>query len=102
VALAGDAAFVIRPHVGGGIAKAAEDAATLAEALDAHEDVGKALGAYEAERIGVGRRYIEQARRLGSYLRYTFESEAARAEAVRLAEPERVMSETAMLDFLRA
>jgi 2-polyprenyl-6-methoxyphenol hydroxylase-like FAD-dependent oxidoreductase len=101
VALAGDAAFVIRPHVGGGIVKAAEDAAVLAEALDGHEDVAQALRAYEAERIGVGERYIEQARRLGSYLRTSFESEEAREEAARLAEPERVMSETAMLDFLR-
>ncbi len=30
VALVGDAAFVIRPHVGGGVVKAAEDAAALA------------------------------------------------------------------------
>jgi 2-polyprenyl-6-methoxyphenol hydroxylase-like FAD-dependent oxidoreductase len=102
VALAGDAAFVIRPHVGGGIVKAAQDAAALAAALAAHEDVAQALAAYGAARVRIGQRYIEQARRLGSYLRYSFESEEARAEAAQLAEPARVMRETAMLDFLRA
>ena len=38
VALVGDAAFVVRPHVGGGVVKAAQDAAALAAALDAHAD----------------------------------------------------------------
>ena len=34
VAILGDAAFVARPHIGAGVAKAAEDALALAEALD--------------------------------------------------------------------
>ncbi len=34
VALAGDAAFVARPHIGAGVAKAADDALALADALD--------------------------------------------------------------------
>ena len=35
VAILGDAAFVARPHVGAGVAKAAEDALALADALAA-------------------------------------------------------------------
>jgi 2-polyprenyl-6-methoxyphenol hydroxylase-like FAD-dependent oxidoreductase len=101
-ALIGDAAFVIRPHVGGGVVKAAQDAAALAAALDEHADVEAALAAYEAQRIGVGRRFIAQARRLGSYLRYAFDSEEERARAAFHAAPEQVMAETAVLDFLLA
>ena len=39
VALAGDAAFVARPHIGAGVAKAADDALALADALAANADV---------------------------------------------------------------
>lgn len=101
VALVGDAAFVVRPHVGGGVVKAAEDAAALATALEAHDDVGEALRAYEAVRIDVGRRFVARARRLGSYLRHDFASEAERARALWHAEPVQVMAETAVLDFMR-
>jgi len=101
VALVGDAAFVIRPHVGGGVVKAAQDAAALVAALDQHADVETGLRAYEGQRIGVGRRFIAQARRLGSYLKYEFPSEEERARAAFHAAPEQVMAETALLDFLR-
>ena len=47
VALIGDAAFVIRPHVGGGIAKAAADAAVLAAALDRHASIAEGLAAFQ-------------------------------------------------------
>jgi 2-polyprenyl-6-methoxyphenol hydroxylase-like FAD-dependent oxidoreductase len=102
VALVGDAAFVIRPHVGGGIAKAAADAAALAAALDDEASIPLALAAFARERIVVGRKFIAQARRLGSYLKYQFASEAERLEAARDADPSRVLAETALLDFLRA
>jgi 2-polyprenyl-6-methoxyphenol hydroxylase-like FAD-dependent oxidoreductase len=100
VALIGDAAFVVRPHVGGGIVKAAEDAATLAASLDEHADVAAGLRAFEARRIGVGRQFVAQARRLGSYLKYDFASEDERRRAAYHAEPERVLAETALLDFV--
>ena len=58
VALVGDAPFIIRPHVGGGVVKAAQDAAAVAAALDEHPTVEAGLRAYEAERLGVGRRYV--------------------------------------------
>jgi 2-polyprenyl-6-methoxyphenol hydroxylase-like FAD-dependent oxidoreductase len=100
VALVGDAAFVIRPHVGGGVVKAADDAAALAECLDGEPVVGAALRAYEARRLPVGRQFVTQARRLGCYLRYRFDSEEQRARAALHAAPERVLAETAVLDFL--
>jgi 2-polyprenyl-6-methoxyphenol hydroxylase-like FAD-dependent oxidoreductase len=100
VALVGDAAFVVRPHVGAGVVKAADDAAALAECLDAAPSVAAGLGAYEAQRLPVGRRFVAQARRLGCYLRSRFDSEEERAHAALFAAPERVLAETAALDFL--
>jgi 2-polyprenyl-6-methoxyphenol hydroxylase-like FAD-dependent oxidoreductase len=101
IALVGDAAFVIRPHVGGGVAKAADDAAALAHALETG-DVDAGLRAYEAERIGVGRHFVAQARRLGCYLKYEFANEAEQERAAFHAAPEQVLAETALLEFLRS
>lgn len=101
VVLAGDAAFVVRPHVGAGVVKAAEDAAALAAALGAGASVAAGLRAYEAERLCVGREFVAQARRLGSYLKYSFASEEERARAAFHARPQQVLAETAMLDFAR-
>jgi 2-polyprenyl-6-methoxyphenol hydroxylase-like FAD-dependent oxidoreductase len=101
-ALIGDAAFVVRPHVGAGIAKAATDAAALAAALDEHPDVADGLRAFETQRIIEGRKFVAQARRLGSYLKHHFASDAERAKAAFHAEPKQVLAETAILDFLRA
>src|SRR5262245_24376949 len=74
VALIGDAAFLIRPHVGGGIAKAAADAAVLAAALDSQPSTAAGLEAFAAERVAVAGKFIAQARRLGCYLRPQFPS----------------------------
>ena len=101
VALVGDAPFIIRPHVGGGVVKAAQDAAAVAAALDEHPTVEAGLRAYEAERVGVGRRYVRQARRLGSYLKHRFSSDEERVRAAFHAQPEQVLAETAMLEFMR-
>jgi 2-polyprenyl-6-methoxyphenol hydroxylase-like FAD-dependent oxidoreductase len=100
-ALIGDAAFVVRPHVGAGIVKAAQDAAALAAALEEHTEVAAGLRAFEAQRIGEGRKFVAQARRLGSHLKYRFDTEAERATAAYHADPERMLAETALLDFLR-
>ena len=101
VALVGDAAFVVRPHVGAGVVKAAQDAAALAAALERRRMSRKACAPTRRQRIGVGRRYVAQARRLGSYLRVSLRSEAERARAAWHAEPAQVMAETAVLDFMR-
>jgi 2-polyprenyl-6-methoxyphenol hydroxylase-like FAD-dependent oxidoreductase len=100
VALIGDSAFVARPHVGAGTAKAADDAMGLADALAAEPDVARALTVFETERLAMGRRIVEQARHLGAYMKRDFASQAERARADRHRSPEAVMAETALLDFL--
>lgn len=100
--LIGDTAFVARPHVGAGTTKAAEDAQALTAALRAESDVPAALARFEGERLTVGRRIVEQARRLGSYMQRDFASEADRRAALRHRSPASVMAETALLDFLDA
>ena len=69
--------------------------------LDAHKDVAAGIAAYAAQRLPVGAAFIARARRLGIYLRYNFASEEERRLAAVHAEPDRVMAETAVLDFLR-
>ena len=100
VAIIGDAAFVARPHVAAGVAKAADDAAALAQALD-YAEVAPALKRFEAARLPVGRRIIERARHLGAYLQATQTAEE-RARSQRHSIPEAVLAETAVLDFLRS
>jgi hypothetical protein len=71
------------------------------QALSAESDIAAALRRFEAERIVVGRRIVDQARRLGSYMRTGFNTAEERALAERHQTPQAVMSETALLDFLR-
>jgi 2-polyprenyl-6-methoxyphenol hydroxylase-like FAD-dependent oxidoreductase len=99
VAILGDAAFVARPHVGAGVAKAADDALALARLLDENSDVESALTALEASRIGAGDRIIARARHLGAYVQADLKTEAEREYAARHRTPEAVLSETAMMDF---
>ena len=101
VAIIGDAAFVARPHVAAGVAKAADDAGALVAALAAEPDVVAALKRFEAERLPIGRRIIERARYLGGYLQATQTTEE-RARSARHATAQAVLTETAVLDFLHA
>ena len=98
VAIIGDAAFVARPHVAAGVSKAADDAAALAEALDA-EDVEPALRRFESQRLPENKKIIERARHLGAYLQATQTAEE-RARSARHSIPQAVLAETAVLDFL--
>jgi 2-polyprenyl-6-methoxyphenol hydroxylase-like FAD-dependent oxidoreductase len=100
VAIIGDAAFVARPHVAAGVSKAADDAAALAEALDA-EDVEVALRHFEAQRLADNIKIIERARHLGAYLQATQTAEE-RARSARHSIPQAVLAETGVLDFLHA
>jgi 2-polyprenyl-6-methoxyphenol hydroxylase-like FAD-dependent oxidoreductase len=100
VAILGDAAFVARPHVGAGVSKAADDAATLVEMLTRHDDVPTALKAFEAARLPDNRRIIARARHLGAYLQAT-RTQAEQASAGRYSTGDAVLAETALVDFLR-
>jgi 2-polyprenyl-6-methoxyphenol hydroxylase-like FAD-dependent oxidoreductase len=101
VALLGDAAFVARPHVAIGVAKAAKDALALAESIARCGDVEGGLARFESLRIGVGRRVIERARHLGAYLQSRARSAEERLRAEQHRAPEAVLAETAVLDFLQ-
>ena len=102
VALVGDAAFVVRPHVGAGVTKAADDARVLAECLrDPTAEIGTALAAFSKVRTKAGNLLVERARQLGSYLRYDYDTPEQRAAAMLHAAPLTVLTETARLDFLR-
>jgi 2-polyprenyl-6-methoxyphenol hydroxylase-like FAD-dependent oxidoreductase len=100
IVLIGDAAFVARPHVGAGVTKAAEDALALARSLAAISDVAEALRRFEVERLPVGRRIIERARHLGSYMQAQLKTPEEQAAAERHRSPEAVMLETASVTFL--
>ena len=68
-ALAGDAAFVARPHVGAGATKAAIDAAVLADCLDdCGGDVERGLARFESMQVPFGRDMVALARQQGAYL----------------------------------
>jgi 2-polyprenyl-6-methoxyphenol hydroxylase-like FAD-dependent oxidoreductase len=99
VAILGDAAFVARPHVGAGVAKAAEDALALAEAVDGSAGTEAALRHYEQVRIPAGERIIARARHLGAYVQADLKTDAEREYAARHRTPEAVLAETAMMDF---
>ncbi len=99
VALLGDSAFVVRPHVGAGVTKAAEDAVALVAALEDAPDVPTALRQYEAARLPEGRRIIQRARHLGAYMQAQLRTEEERAAADRHRSPAAVMAETALLTF---
>ncbi|NVO14931.1 MAG: FAD-dependent monooxygenase [Rhodoplanes sp.] len=101
VAIVGDAACVARPHVAAGVAKAADDAAALAEAVAEADDIAGALRGFEAARLPVNARIVRHARHLGAYLQAAQTAEEA-ARSRRHGIPQAVMAETAVLDFLHA
>jgi len=68
VAMVGDAAANARPHTGFGMAKAGCDAQALARHLRDHDDIEKALVAYNAERQPIGDIVVKHARKLGTHL----------------------------------
>lgn len=69
VALMGDASFVARPHIGMGVAKAAEDAVAIANAIREHGANAHALSVYAQQRLPAGRSAVQRARWLGSYVK---------------------------------
>ena len=68
IALLGDAAFVARPHVGMGVAKAGDDAMALAACIAEHGATPEALRHYDALRRPMGAAIVQRARQLGAYM----------------------------------
>jgi 2-polyprenyl-6-methoxyphenol hydroxylase-like FAD-dependent oxidoreductase len=102
VALLGDAAFLARPHVAAGVTKAAEDAMALATALQSTQTVDLALARFESARMGINQRVMQRGRDLGTYLQPHPADAEERRKAERHSMPHAVMSEIAVLDFLRS
>jgi 2-polyprenyl-6-methoxyphenol hydroxylase-like FAD-dependent oxidoreductase len=98
VAIIGDAACVARPHVAAGVSKAADDAAALADALEA-ENIEATLRHFQAQRLPDNKKIVERARHLGAYLQAAQTAEE-RARSARHSIPQAVLAETAVLDFL--
>ncbi len=71
VCLMGDAAFVARPHVAAGTAKAAADAWKLAEAIrQADGEVVSALKHWESDQLELGGSVVTRARAVGKRLQF--------------------------------
>ncbi len=82
VVLAGDAAFVARPHAGAGTTKAALDAASLADSIrDAGDDLGAGLKQYERMQRPFGRALVAINREEGAYLSAQIKPKAQRSAA---------------------
>jgi len=97
VALIGDAAFVARPHCGMGVTKAAGDAMALTRAIRTNPgDLGRALQAYENERLQFGRFIVDHARRLGSFMRAGQMTSEQRRLHDRYSQGEAVITEFAL------
>lgn len=90
VALLGDAAFVARPHVGMGVAKAGDDAMALTRCIGELGATPAALRRYAQLRQPVCASVVQRARRLGAYL----EAQQRGAAVVRSADE--VMRQTAI------
>ncbi len=79
VVLAGDAAFVARPHAGAGTTKAALDAACLADSI--HEsgyDLARGLQRYQRMQLPFGSALVELNRAEGAYLSAQLKPKAER------------------------
>jgi 2-polyprenyl-6-methoxyphenol hydroxylase-like FAD-dependent oxidoreductase len=82
VALAGDAAFVARPHAGAGTTKAALDAACLADSLCGYgNDITAGLQRYERMQLPFGKAVVEVNREEGAYLSAQLKPKAERTPA---------------------
>jgi 2-polyprenyl-6-methoxyphenol hydroxylase-like FAD-dependent oxidoreductase len=94
VALIGDAAFIARPHVGGGITKAAIDAQTLYDAMANNpNDIDSALAVFEKQALHFGKGVVDRARGLGAYLEGQIKPQALRSPLENIRDIKSVMQE---------
>jgi salicylate hydroxylase len=99
IALIGDAAHAMLPHLAQGAAQAVEDAQVLADCLVEQSDPSKAFQRYEQRRKGRVTRIQNEARANGRVYRLPWPASTARNTALRLLGPERLM---ARVDWLYA
>jgi 2-polyprenyl-6-methoxyphenol hydroxylase-like FAD-dependent oxidoreductase len=100
VALVGDAASSARPHMGFGMAKAGGDAQALAEALGSHDDIDKALAAYNRIRQPLSERIMLHGRKLGTQLGVNLQTDEDRAMWKLLQDHRAMMDWIAVPNFL--
>jgi 2-polyprenyl-6-methoxyphenol hydroxylase-like FAD-dependent oxidoreductase len=100
VALVGDAAATVRPHMGFGVTEAGGDALALAEALADCDDIDAALVRYNAERRDMGERIMLHGRKLGAFLGVNLKTEGDRVMAKLLADHRGQMDWIAVPNFL--
>jgi 2-polyprenyl-6-methoxyphenol hydroxylase-like FAD-dependent oxidoreductase len=100
VALVGDAAATVRPHMGFGVAKAGDDAWALAEALRDCQDIDAALARYDAERQPMAERIVLHGRKLGTFLGVDLATEEDRKMSRLLSQPQGQMDWIAVPNFL--
>ena len=100
VALVGDAGSTPRPHVGFGVSKAGAEAQALEEALADHDDIDRALAAYNAARQPLSERIVSHSRKLGTQLGVGIESEEDRRLARVLQTPNGILDWIAVPSFL--
>lgn len=96
-AIIGDAAFTARPHVGMGVCKAIDDAATLATALNSPESETAAI-AWEQNRLRYGLAVLQWGRDMGSYIGPAPTDEVGRAKAEHYQRPDILMAESAAIN----
>ena len=99
VALVGDAASTPRPHVGFGVSKAGVEAQALAEALSNHDDIDRALAAYNAARQPLSERIVAHGRKLGMQLGVGIKTDEDRRFAKLLQTPKGIMDWAAAANF---
>jgi len=100
VALVGDAASTPRPHIGFGVAKAGAEAQALAEALANHDNIDRALAAYNAARQPLSDRIVLHSRKLGMGLGVGIETDDDRRMSKLLQDPKAILDWIAIPNFL--
>jgi 2-polyprenyl-6-methoxyphenol hydroxylase-like FAD-dependent oxidoreductase len=100
VALVGDTASTPRPHIGFGVSKAGAEAQALAEALSNHDDIDRALAAYNAARQPLSERIVAHGRKLGMQLGVGIKTDEDRRFAKLLQTPKGIMDWIAAANFL--
>jgi 2-polyprenyl-6-methoxyphenol hydroxylase-like FAD-dependent oxidoreductase len=103
IAIIGDAASVARPHIGMGIAKAGTDAEVLADCLVGDTPIEEGLARFEAARIEVARRAVQQGRDLGEYMLEYVSPEIGAADPrwQKFHSTHGILTQTASSAFLR-